>query len=264
MPRPIAPVGLVWELWWLLLQRLQWQRLLWQRLLLRRLLLRRPRVLKLRLPPPPYLLPWREEERAMANRGPSRWRLVKKNHFRGAGQLNAPAPNPGGVSQNPDFPSPSFPLLASVSQLYEHAAAQPAAPHNVAGWAIMHLHPDLLPQKATRLGIQVSCMIAEYHLTVSAQQSSLHPIIPEEAASLLPPLKNYIPGVAFEGTRNARVVDHAMALRVAVWLHRLDMAMGGEALASESLEAGLTASPRPATGVLPDSKNKQPHLRGGC
>ena len=59
-----------------------------------------------------------------------------------------------------------FPLLASVSQLYEHTAAQPAAPHNVAGWAIMHLHPDLLPQKATRLGIQVSCMIAEYHLTV--------------------------------------------------------------------------------------------------
>ena len=34
-----------------------------------------------------------------------------------------------------------------------------------------------------------------------------------------------------------RVVDHAMALRVAVWLHRLDMAVGGEVLASESLEA---------------------------
>ena len=34
-----------------------------------------------------------------------------------------------------------------------------------------------------------------------------------------------------------RVVDHTMALRVAVWLHRLNMAVGGEALASESLEA---------------------------
>ena len=33
-------------------------------------------------------------------------------------------------------------------------------------------------------------------------------------------------------------MDHAVALRVAIWLHRLDMAMGGEALASESLEAG--------------------------
>ena len=34
-----------------------------------------------------------------------------------------------------------------------------------------------------------------------------------------------------------RVVDHTMALRVAVWLHQLNMAVGGEALASESLEA---------------------------
>ena len=127
--------------------------------------------------------------------------------------------------------------LASVSQLYEHAAAQPAAPHNVAGQAIMHLHSDLLPQKATHLGNQVACMIAEYHLTLSARQSSLHPIIPQEAAPLLPPLKSYLPGVSFKGTRDVRVVDRAMALQVAVWLHRLDMAMGGEALASETLEA---------------------------
>ena len=128
--------------------------------------------------------------------------------------------------------------LASVSQLYEHAAAQPATHHNVAGRAIMHLHPDMLPQNATCLGNQVACMIAEYHLTSSAQgRSSLHPIILQEAAPLLPPLKNYILGVAFEGTRDVRVVDHAMALRVAVWLHWLDMAVEGEGMASETLEA---------------------------
>ena len=115
-------------------------------------------------------------------------------------------------------PQLPFPLqdsegrLASISQLYEHAAMQPAAPHNVAGQAIMHLHPDLLPQKATRLGNQVACMIAKYHLTASARQSSLCPIIPEEAAPLLPPLKNYVLGVAFEGTWDVRVVDHAVAL----------------------------------------------------
>ena len=139
-------------------------------------------------------------------------------------------------------PQLPFPLqdsegrLASISQLYEHAAAQPAAPHNVARQAIMHLHSDL-PQKATHLGNQVACMIAEYHLTTSARQSSLHPIIPQEVAPLLPPLKSYLPGVVFEGTQDVRVVDHAMALRVAIWLHRLDMAMGGKALASETLEA---------------------------
>ena len=124
--------------------------------------------------------------------------------------------------------------FSSVAQLYEHAAAQPATPHNVAGQAIMHLHPDLLPQKAMCLGNQVACMIAEYHLTVSTQQLSLHPIIPHEVAPLLPPLKNYVPGVSFKGTRHVRVMDHAVALR----LHWLDMAVGGEALASETFEAG--------------------------
>ena len=127
--------------------------------------------------------------------------------------------------------------FTSVLQLYEHAAAQPATPHNVAGWVIRNLHPDLPPQQATRLGNQVECMIAEYHLTASARQSSLHPIIPPEAAPLLSPLKQYIPGVAFEGTWDVRVIDHAVALRIAVWLHRLDMAVGGETLASETLEA---------------------------
>ena len=102
----------------------------------------------------------------------------------------------------------------------------------------MHLHPKMLPQNARHLGNQVACMIVEYHLTGSAQgPSSLSPIIPQEAAALLPALKNYVPGVAFEGTRDVRVVDHAKTLRVAVWLHRLDMAKGGKALASETLEA---------------------------
>ena len=58
--------------------------------------------------------------------------------------------------------------LASVSQLYKHAAEQPVTHHNVAGRGIMHLHTEMLPQKARRLGNQVACMIAEYHLTSSA------------------------------------------------------------------------------------------------
>ena len=128
--------------------------------------------------------------------------------------------------------------LASISQLYEHAAEQPAAHHNVAGRGIMHLHLEMLLQKATCLRNQVACMIAEYHLTGSAQGlSSLSPIIPEEAVALLPPIKNYVPGVVFEGTRDVRVMDRARTLRVAVSLHRLDMAVGGEGMASETLEA---------------------------
>ena len=75
--------------------------------------------------------------------------------------------------REPKPPLP-FPLwdsegrVASVLQLYVHAAEQPVTHHNVAGSAIMHLHPEVLPQNARHLGNQVACMIAEYHLTTSA------------------------------------------------------------------------------------------------
>ena len=128
--------------------------------------------------------------------------------------------------------------LTSISQLYAHVAEQPVADHNVAGSVIMHLHPEMLLQNARCLGNQVVCMIVEYHLTASARGLlSLSPIIPQEAAALLPALKNYVTSVTFEGTRDVRVTDRAKTLQVAVWLHRLDMAAGGKALASETLEA---------------------------
>ena len=74
--------------------------------------------------------------------------------------------------RKPKQPLP-FPLrdsegrLTSISQLYAHVAEQPIAEHNVAGSAIMHLHPEMLLQNARHLENQVTCMIAEYHLTAS-------------------------------------------------------------------------------------------------
>ena len=171
--------------------------------------------------------PWAEQMEASEEEAFQRSRPVKRAQSQSK-------------THEPKQPLP-FPLqdsegrLASVSQLYAHAAEQPIAKHNMAGSAIMHLHQEMLPQNARRLGNQVTCMIAEYHLTTSARgPSSLSPIVPQEAAALLPVLKHYVPGVAFEGTRDVRVVDCAKTLRVAVWLHRLDMAMGGKALASET------------------------------
>ena len=102
----------------------------------------------------------------------------------------------------------------------------------------MHLHPETVLSEARHLRNQVICMISEYHLTSSAQgPSSLSPILPEAATTLLSPIKGYVPGVAFEGTRDMRVLDHAKALRVAAWLHRLHMSAGGDEMASETLEA---------------------------
>ena len=153
-----------------------------------------------------------------AGDGPS-WAEQVEAHEEESFQRSRPAKCPCSQSRRHELTSwLPFPLqdsegrFASIVQLYEHAAAQPATPHNVAGWAIMHLHPNLLPQKATSLSNQVSCMIAEYHLTASAQQSGLCLIVPHEVAPLLPSLKSYVPGVSFEGSQDVRVMDHAVAL----------------------------------------------------
>ena len=46
----------------------------------------------------------------------------------------------------------------------------------------------------------------------------------EAVGDLLPPLEEYRTGSDFQGTRDVRVLERAKTLRVAVWLHRLDMA----------------------------------------
>ena len=141
-------------------------------------------------------------------------------------------------------PKLPFPLqdtegrLTSVLMLYEHAGEQPVPHDDVAGQGIMHLHPEMLLWEARCLGNQVICMIAEYHLTSSAQvSSSLCPVLSEAAKPLLPPIKSYVPRITFEGTQDVRVLDNAKTLRVAVWLHRLDMSLRGDEMASETLEA---------------------------
>ena len=104
-------------------------------------------------------------------------------------------------------------------RLYKHAREQPTPHNDVAGRGIMHLHSHMLPREARCLRNQVICMIAEYHLTSSAQVlSSLCPILLEAAKPLLPPIKSYVPGVAFEGTWDVRVLDRAKTL---TWPPRL-------------------------------------------
>ena len=85
---------------------------------------------------------------------------------------------------------------------------------------------------------QVLLMIAEYHLT-SASQGTHHvrPVLPEGATQLMPPLDDYLPG-SFDGCRDVRVTDRAQILRVAIWLHRLDLhaTYGAEIAASLRVE----------------------------
>ena len=127
--------------------------------------------------------------------------------------------------------------LASIERLYKYAREQPSPRDDVAGRAIRHLHPEIPPRDAQRLRNQVSCMIAEYHLMNSTRVSTtLSLVLPEVAKLLLPAIKTYVSNISFEGTRDVRVLDRARTLRVAVWLHRLDMAVGGDQSASETLD----------------------------
>ena len=80
-------------------------------------------------------------------------------------------------------------------------------------------------------------MIAEYHLTSACQGSrSIPPVLLEGAAQLMPPLDEYLPGGTFEGCRDVRVTGRAQILRVACWLHRIDL--------SATYSAEVAASPR--------------------
>ena len=136
--------------------------------------------------------------------------------FRWARPLKCPRSQSRRWETGPVLP---FPLqdtegrLTSITRLYEHAGEQPLPWDDVAGRAIRHLHPEILPLDTRRLGNQVVCMIAEYHLTSSARVSAtLSPVLPEAAKLLLPAIKTYVSNVSFEGTRDVRVLDHAKAL----------------------------------------------------
>ena len=160
--------------------------------------------------------------------------------FRWVRPLKCPCSHSRRREMGPTLPFPLQDMeerLASIERLYEYAGKQPPPRDDVAGWAIRHLHSEILPRDARRLGNQVVCMIVEYHLTSSARVSAtLSKVLLEAAKLLLPAIKMYVSNVSVEGTRDVRVLDRAKALRVAVWLHRLDMAVRGDQLASETLD----------------------------
>ena len=93
-------------------------------------------------------------------------------------------------------------------------------------------HPDLEAGVAKSLNNMVLCMISEYHLTCLSQGPSyVSPVLPEAAKNLLPSMEEYMAGGDFQGTWDARVLERAKTLLVAIWLHHLDR------MASYSLDA---------------------------
>ena len=108
--------------------------------------------------------------------------------------------------------------------LYEEAGEHKLASEITALRGLQVIHPDMGADELQSLNNQVLLMIAEYHL-MSASQGTHHiqPVLPEGAARLMPPVDEYLPG-SFEGCHDVRVMDRAQIMRIATWLHRLDLA----------------------------------------
>ena len=136
-----------------------------------------------------------------------------------------------------------FPLQDSegryeaVQQLYHHSGELTPARHDVAAHGIATHHPELEAGTTKSLNNMVLCMISEYHLTCLCQGPSyVSLVLPEATRDLLPSLEEYRTGSDFQGTQDARVLERAKTLRVAVWLHRLDMAATRDKEASYPLD----------------------------
>ena len=122
--------------------------------------------------------------------------------------------------------------------LYEEAREHRLASEMTALRGLRESHPEMGAEELQRLNNQVLLMIAEYHLTSAIQGTHrILPVLLEGAARLMPPLDSYLPG-SFEGCRDVRITDRAQILRVATWLHRLDLSAtyGTEIAASPRVE----------------------------
>ena len=142
-----------------------------------------------------------------------------------------------GRSTNPFLLQDSEGRCEAVQQLYRHAGELTPARHDVAAQGMARQYPGMELGKVKSLNNQVLCMISEYHLTCLSQGSSyISQVLPEAAKDLLPPVEEYLADDGFHGTRDLRVEEKAKTLRVAVWLHRLDMAATKDGTASSSLD----------------------------
>ena len=127
--------------------------------------------------------------------------------------------------------------LQAIQLLFDEAVEHRLAPEMSTLRGLRESYPDMDGEELVRFNNQVLVMIAEYHLTSACQGScSIPPVLLEGAAQLMPPLDEYLPGGTFEGCRDVRVTGRAQILRVACWLHRIDL--------STTYSAEVAASPR--------------------
>ena len=125
----------------------------------------------------------------------------------------------------------------AIGQIYNRMAGKDPPPCNVASEAIRAYYPRIEPRTLKTWAFQVLCMISEYHMACMTRGSPVtSPILPGVIEDKLPLLTDYALPEDRSGMTDVRVRDHqARTLWVAVWPHRLDMALSEEPTASGSL-----------------------------
>ena len=125
----------------------------------------------------------------------------------------------------------------AIGQIYNRVDGKDLPPHNITSEALRASYTRVNPQTLNTWVCQILCMITEYHMACMARDSPItSPIVPRELKERLPPLADYASPEDRSGATNVRVREHqARTLRVAVWCHRLDMALSEEPASSGSL-----------------------------
>ena len=125
----------------------------------------------------------------------------------------------------------------AVGQIYDKVDGKVLPSHNIASEALRAYYTRVDPQTLNTWVCQMLCMIAEYHMACVIRGSPVtSPIVPRELEEYLPPLADYAPPEDRSGSTDVRVRDHrARTLWVAVWCHRLDVALSEEPASSGSL-----------------------------
>ena len=125
----------------------------------------------------------------------------------------------------------------AIGQIYNRVFGKDPPPCNIASEAIRAYYPRIEPQTLKTWACQVLCMISKYHMACMTRGSPVtSPILPRVIEDKLPPLTYYALPEDRSGVTDVRVWEHqARTLWVAVWLHRLDMALSEEPAALGSL-----------------------------
>ena len=146
----------------------------------------------------------------------------------------------GGISESQGPPYAIGMVQArqeAISQIYGCVDGKDLPPHNITSEALRAYYSGVDPQTLKTWACQILCMISEYHMACVTRDSPVtSPILPGEIEDWVPPLTDYASPEDRSGATDVRVQDHqARTLRVAMWFHRLNMALSKEPATSGSL-----------------------------